>query len=1290
MNFVNVLRSLNTSNELRKYRSSEVFSSRAQRLVRLCLLPLLVLAAVVLSAPASYATVAGTSVTLQTSVYTEGPSAVGSGAELDASAGAGKILVDVNPDASTITITMNADVSWNVSSINLDFSGGALSHFTSISRTGGTSPYASQYSASVNSKTITIGVPIGQPETGTVVFSFSSLSAPAPQITGNPPHRSITAGDNTTFIVSADNATGYQWQVSSDGGSSFNDIADGAPYSGATTTTLTITGATVGMHGHRYRAVVSGAVSPVATSNAATLNVKAAPTIALTASTNTPASGQNVTFTATLTGGVSPTGTVNYRSGSTLFGSSSVSAGGVSTFSPLVSLDDGVHSITAEYSGDSNNAAANSPAITVTVGQGTPTLTGTSPNSGTTAGMTSVTLTGTNFSGATAITFGGTAVQSFVVNSATSVTVRTPSRAAGAVDVVITTPSGTATLTSGFTYIVPAAPTITSVAVPGSATYAIDDPLSFSVIFDSAVTVTGTPQLGLTIGAASRKANYVAGSGSTMLTFRYEIAEGDLDTDGISVGTLGLNGGTIQASGTNAGLTLNNVASTTGVLVDGIRPVVSSITTQAGAQSSDTSVDFAVVFSEAITGVDTSDFTFTTTGTAGAMATAISGSGTSYTVTVSGITGIGTIRLDTKSTTNIHDAAGNEMQGAFTSGTAHTVSPAAPTVTLSASSANPAFGTSVTFTATLAGGASPSGTVTFRNGATALGSATISGATVTFTTSALTVGAHSLVAEYGGDANNAPATSNVVTVTVRPPVSFVFAPADGSVLKPAMAGEAYSQPISATGGTGTQTYRLASGSLPFGVVVNASTGELTGPLDAAAQVKTYSFDIEVRDGSGATGTASYTLEVKERVVSVTDIPGTLPRNVNLERGATGGPFSSADIVFVEPSNAGTASIVRGEFAAAGPTPLGWYLKFVPNPGYSGTAKVGFRLTGALGPSNTGTVTYTLRYSEAALEEDIGNLVRGFVQTRQGLIASTIKLPGLLDRRRMATSADSVTSRVQPSPDGIMLGYATSLAQLAATRNAATGVADVELSPFNAWIDGTFMAYNRDDNAGRWGSFGMVSAGADYLVSETAMIGLSFHYDRMTDPTDMDAELTGNGWLAGPYASLEIGKGVFWDTSLLYGGSANEIGTTFWGGTFDTTRWMLDTSISGQWNLDGVTTLTPKLRAVYFSETIDDYAVKNDGGDTIPMDGFDQEQFRVSLGAELSRSFTMENGMALTPRLGLTGGFAGLDGTGAFGSLSAGLALQTVQNWSIDGELLFDIEGEGQKSVGAKAGISSRF
>ena len=94
-----------------------------------------------------------------------------------------------------------------------------------------------------------------------------------------------------------------------------------------------------------------------------------------------------------------------------------------------------------------------------------PTISSIVPNSGPVAGGTAVVITGTDFTGATTFTFGGT-VATCTVDSATQITCTTPPHAAGPVDVVVTTPSGTATSTGGFTYI---AATLT-VAASGPAT----------------------------------------------------------------------------------------------------------------------------------------------------------------------------------------------------------------------------------------------------------------------------------------------------------------------------------------------------------------------------------------------------------------------------------------------------------------------------------------------------------------------------------------------------------------------------------------------------------------------------------------------------------------------------------------------------------------------------------------------------------------------------------------------------------------------------------------------------
>lgn len=92
-------------------------------------------------------------------------------------------------------------------------------------------------------------------------------------------------------------------------------------------------------------------------------------------------------------------------------------------------------------------------------------------------------------------------------------------------------------------------------------TYGIGETISVWVDFGEAVTVNGTPQLALTIGAYTYYIDYTSGSGSRYLTFTYTVRSADRDTDGIRipVRALRLNGGTIRdAGGNNAVLHLSS------------------------------------------------------------------------------------------------------------------------------------------------------------------------------------------------------------------------------------------------------------------------------------------------------------------------------------------------------------------------------------------------------------------------------------------------------------------------------------------------------------------------------------------------------------------------------------------------------------------------------------------------------------------------------------------------------------------------------------------------------------
>src|SRR5205807_1940347 len=95
---------------------------------------------------------------------------------------------------------------------------------------------------------------------------------------------------------------------------------------------------------------------------------QASTTTALASSANPSASGQSVTFTATVSvsGAGTPTGTVTFMDGSTILGTVTLSTSrkGVTTASfTLSTLDVGSHSITAIYSGDTNNTSSVSAAL---------------------------------------------------------------------------------------------------------------------------------------------------------------------------------------------------------------------------------------------------------------------------------------------------------------------------------------------------------------------------------------------------------------------------------------------------------------------------------------------------------------------------------------------------------------------------------------------------------------------------------------------------------------------------------------------------------------------------------------------------------------------------------------------------------------------------------------------------------------------------------------------------------------------------------------------------------------
>ena len=379
-------------------------------------------------------------------------------------------------------------------------------------------------------------------------------------------------------------------------------------------------------------------------------------------------------------------------------------------------------------------------------------------------------------------------------------------------------------------------PVVRSVDAPADATYGSGQNLDLTVNFSEAMNVNtdgGTPRLALNIGGATVYANYVAGSGTSALTFRYTIEAGKLDADGISVGSLSTNGGTIRDLAGNPGnLMLLSIGDTDGVLVDTAGPSVSSITRTAAAMSNSASADYTVTFSEGVTGVDSSDFTLTSTGTAsGTIGSVTAVDGGVYTVTVTDITGDGTIRVDLKTSgTGIADAVGNAIGAGFTSGQTYTfdhTAPAAPTLSLATGSNTGTTSDAITGdnTPTLSGTGEYGGTVRIYDGATLLGTTTISDGDWSYTTSALADGDHSLTATAVDAAGNEGGASSALDITVDTAGPLATIAASASSLL--------------SGATATLTFSFDEAPIGFDVADVTVTGGTLSAFTATGDPKVY-------------------------------------------------------------------------------------------------------------------------------------------------------------------------------------------------------------------------------------------------------------------------------------------------------------------------------------------------------------------------------------------------------------------------------------------------------------------
>jgi unsaturated chondroitin disaccharide hydrolase len=142
------------------------------------------------------------------------------------------------------------------------------------------------------------------------------------------------------------------------------------------------------------------------------------------------------------------------------------------------------------------------------------------------------------------------------------------------------------------------------------------------------------------------------------------------------------------------------------------------------------------------------------------------------------------------------------------------------------SSANPStLGQSVTFTATVAvaapSGGTPTGTVSFKNGATVLSIVTLSGGKASYTTASLALGSHAITASYAGGTDYGASTSSKLTQVVGAVTA--------TALKASVNPTVYGQAVTLTATVSSKTAGTITGTVSFqdGTTVMGS-GKVSG------------------------------------------------------------------------------------------------------------------------------------------------------------------------------------------------------------------------------------------------------------------------------------------------------------------------------------------------------------------------------------------------------------------------------------------------------------------------------
>ncbi|MDQ6683761.1 MAG: Ig-like domain-containing protein, partial [Pseudomonadota bacterium] len=240
-----------------------------------------------------------------------------------------------------------------------------------------------------------------------------------------------------------------------------------------------------------------------------------------------------------------------------------------------------------------------------------------------------------------------------------------------------------------------------------------------------------------------------------------------------------------------------------------------------------------------------------------------------------------------------------------------TVNAATSSVVLTSGTNPAAIGQAIMLTATVSG-VSPTGGVTFKDGTTTLGTATLSAGTATLNTTFSSTGTHSLIAVYGGDANNAANTSPLFSQTINAQVATTTTITSSA--NPAYYGQALTVTATVSGSNPTGTVSFKDGSTTVGsasVSGGTASRSFTFSVGSHSLTAVYSGDTANAASTSATLTQQIILQPTATTLTATPNPSGINQVVSLKATVVG-VFPTGTVTFKDGATTlGSSSVGNG-------------------------------------------------------------------------------------------------------------------------------------------------------------------------------------------------------------------------------------------------------------------------------------------------------------------------------------------------------------------------------------------